>query len=39
MLLTLSPDQTLFRETTTRLLDERVPLSHLRQIRNDPAGF
>jgi alkylation response protein AidB-like acyl-CoA dehydrogenase len=39
MLLALSPDQTFFRDTTARLLDDRVPLSHLRKTRDDPAGF
>jgi alkylation response protein AidB-like acyl-CoA dehydrogenase len=39
MLQALSPDQALFRDATTRLLDDRVPLSHLRRLRDDPAGF
>jgi alkylation response protein AidB-like acyl-CoA dehydrogenase len=39
MVLAPSPDQALFLDTTTRLLDDRVPLSRLREIRNDPTGF
>ena len=39
MLLSLSPDQSFFRETTARFLTERVPTSRLRQLRDDPAGF
>jgi alkylation response protein AidB-like acyl-CoA dehydrogenase len=39
MLLALDPDQTLFRETTEKLLDELVPVSELRRLRHDPDGF
>jgi alkylation response protein AidB-like acyl-CoA dehydrogenase len=39
MLLSLSSDQQLFRDTTARMLAERVPLSRLRQMRADPAGY
>jgi alkylation response protein AidB-like acyl-CoA dehydrogenase len=39
MLLTLSSDQELFRDTTARFLTDRVPTSRLRQLRDDPAGF
>ena len=39
MLLELSPDQELFRETTARYLRERVPPAELRRLRDDPAGF
>jgi alkylation response protein AidB-like acyl-CoA dehydrogenase len=39
MLLALSSDQGLFRETTAKLLDELVPVGELRRLRDDPAGF
>ncbi len=39
MLLALSSDQELFRETTARLLDELVPVGELRRLRDDAAGF
>jgi alkylation response protein AidB-like acyl-CoA dehydrogenase len=39
MLLTLTPDQEFFRETTSRFLADRFPPSRLRQLRDDPAGF
>ena len=39
MLLTLTPDQEFFRETTARFLGERAPTSRLRRLRDDPAGF
>lgn len=39
MLLTLTPDQSFFRETTARFLTDRVPTSRLRQLRDHPAGF
>ena len=39
MLLTLDPDQDLFRDTTAKLLSELVPVSELRRLRDDPAGF
>ncbi len=39
MLLVLSPDQDLFRDTTVRLLADRAPLSRLRQLQTDPAGY
>jgi alkylation response protein AidB-like acyl-CoA dehydrogenase len=39
MLLTLTPDQEFFRETTSRFLIDRFPTSRLRQLRDDPAGF
>jgi alkylation response protein AidB-like acyl-CoA dehydrogenase len=39
MLLALSPDQELFRETTAKLLDELVPVGELRRLRGDPDGF
>jgi alkylation response protein AidB-like acyl-CoA dehydrogenase len=39
MLVALSSDQQLFRDSTARLLGERAPLSRLRQRRDDPAGF
>ena len=39
MLLDLSPDQALFRETTARLLDELVPVAELRRLRDSADGF
>ena len=39
MLLALSSDQELFRETTAKLLDELVPVGELRRLRDDPVGF
>jgi alkylation response protein AidB-like acyl-CoA dehydrogenase len=35
----LTSDQELLRDTTSRFLGDRVPLSGLRKLRNDPAGF
>jgi alkylation response protein AidB-like acyl-CoA dehydrogenase len=39
MLLALSSDQELFRETTAKLLEELVPVAELRRRRHDPTGF
>jgi alkylation response protein AidB-like acyl-CoA dehydrogenase len=39
MLLQPTSDQELLRETTARFLDETVPPSELRRLRDDPAGF
>jgi len=39
MMLALSPDQELFRETTAKLLDELVPVEELRRRRDDLVGF
>lgn len=39
MLLQLTSDQELLRETTARFLDETVPPSELRRLRDDPVGF
>src|SRR5262249_19311542 len=39
MLLELSSDQEFFRETTERFLREHVPVSEIRRLRHDPAGF
>ena len=39
MLVTLSSEQELFRDTTARLLADRVPLSRLRKMRENPAGY
>jgi alkylation response protein AidB-like acyl-CoA dehydrogenase len=39
MLLQLTSDQELLRETTARYLDETVPSSEIRRLREDPAGF
>ncbi len=36
----LTSDQELLRDTTSRFLGDRVPLSHMRKaLRHDPAGF
>ncbi len=35
----LSSEQTLLRDTTARFLIDQVPLSRLRKVRHDPAGF
>jgi alkylation response protein AidB-like acyl-CoA dehydrogenase len=39
MELEITPDQEFFLETTRRFLDERVPTSALRDMRDDPVGF
>ncbi|HXW33324.1 MAG TPA: acyl-CoA dehydrogenase family protein [Acidimicrobiales bacterium] len=39
MLLELSPDQEVFRETTAKFLDDRAPVTEIRRLRTDPAGF
>ncbi|MHB8463715.1 MAG: acyl-CoA dehydrogenase family protein [Acidimicrobiales bacterium] len=39
MLLELSSEQELFRETTAKFLDEHVAPGALRTLRDDPAGF
>ncbi|TCJ35760.1 acyl-CoA dehydrogenase family protein [Parafrankia sp. BMG5.11] len=39
MLLELSSDQEIFRDTTARFLTSRVPISEVRSLRNHPAGF
>jgi alkylation response protein AidB-like acyl-CoA dehydrogenase len=39
MLLELSSDQELFRETTARFLGEHASVAALRRLRHDPAGF
>src|SRR4051812_7270354 len=39
MLPLLSSDQELFRTTTARFLADRVPLSRLRKMRDDPVGY
>lgn len=39
MLLDVGTDQRFFQETTARFLDERVPVSELRRLRDVPAGF
>lgn len=39
MLLELSSEQELFRETTARFLDEHANAAGLRRLRHDPAGF
>jgi alkylation response protein AidB-like acyl-CoA dehydrogenase len=37
--LELTDDQELFRETTRRALDERSPLTRVRELIDDPLGF
>ncbi|HTX27609.1 MAG TPA: acyl-CoA dehydrogenase family protein [Streptosporangiaceae bacterium] len=39
MKLELSPEQAFFAGTTRQFLDDKVPTSLLRELRNDPAGF
>jgi alkylation response protein AidB-like acyl-CoA dehydrogenase len=39
MKLELSPEQAFFAGTTRQFLDDKVPTSSLRELRNDPAGF
>jgi alkylation response protein AidB-like acyl-CoA dehydrogenase len=39
VLLELSSDQELFRETTAKFLDEHAPAGELRLRRDDPVGF
>ncbi|HZR79979.1 MAG TPA: acyl-CoA dehydrogenase family protein [Candidatus Binatia bacterium] len=39
MQLQLNSDQELFRETTAKFLDDHVPPSEIRRLRDDPAGF
>ncbi len=39
MLIALNRDQELFRETTARLLSERVPVEELRRLRDNPGGY
>ncbi|MGH8994768.1 MAG: acyl-CoA dehydrogenase family protein [Acidimicrobiales bacterium] len=39
MLLTLSPDQAFFRETTEKFLVQQMPPNEVRQLRDDPVGF
>ncbi len=39
MLVTLTPDQELFRDTTARFLEEHVPVGEVRRLRDDPDGL
>ena len=39
MLLSLSPDQEFFRDTTARFLTEHAPPPEIRRLRDDPDGF
>jgi alkylation response protein AidB-like acyl-CoA dehydrogenase len=39
MQLALTPDQEFFRQTTARFLDDQVPVTTLRALRDDPTGF
>jgi len=38
VLLQPTDDQTFFRETTARYLDDKAPVAELRRLRDDPAG-
>jgi hypothetical protein len=35
----LTPEQAFFHGTTRQFLDDKVPTSLVRELRNDPAGF
>ena len=37
--LTLSSDQSFFQETTRRFLEGEAPLTRVRELADDPAGF
>lgn len=37
--LTLNPDQSFFQETTRRFLESEAPLTRVRELADDPAGF
>lgn len=37
--LTLNPDQSFFQETTRRFLEGEAPLTRVRELADDPAGF
>lgn len=39
MLVTLGPDQEVLHDTTSRFLDEQMPVASVRALRDDPAGF
>jgi alkylation response protein AidB-like acyl-CoA dehydrogenase len=39
MLVTLGPDQEVLHDTTSRFLDEQMPVSAVRELREDPTGF
>lgn len=39
MLLDLSADQELYRDTTARFLREHAPVGELRRLRDEPAGY
>ena len=39
MLLELTPDQEFFRQNTAKFLAEQMPISEVRRLRYDPAGF
>jgi alkylation response protein AidB-like acyl-CoA dehydrogenase len=39
MKLELTPEQAFFHGTTRQFLDDKVPTSLVRELRNDPAGF
>ena len=39
MKLDLTPEQAFFHGTTRQFLDDKVPTSLLRELRDDPAGF
>jgi alkylation response protein AidB-like acyl-CoA dehydrogenase len=37
--LTLNPEQSFFQETTRRFLESQAPLTRVRELADDPAGF
>ena len=39
MLVDLSPDQELYRDTTAKFLRELAPVGELRRLRDEPSGF
>ncbi|HVN52153.1 MAG TPA: acyl-CoA dehydrogenase family protein [Acidimicrobiales bacterium] len=39
MLLSPTPDQEFFRETTDRFLGDRLPVAEVRRLRDDPLGY
>src|SRR6516165_5596125 len=39
MLLELTPDQEFLRETTAKFLGNEAPVSEIRRLRDNPAGF
>jgi alkylation response protein AidB-like acyl-CoA dehydrogenase len=39
MLVTLGPDQEVLHDTTSRFLDEQMPVAAVRALRDDPMGY